>query len=93
MRSLRGRCATGLGTRLLLLLGECLLLLSEPDTRPLFLTFTHLPKMKSKEHRAEFQCDICGRRGQVSSANYSESKSYRSRNLKLFFNVRSSTPN
>lgn len=49
MRSLKGRCATGLGARLLLLFGECLLLLSVPDTRACFLwTFMRLPKIKSK---------------------------------------------
>lgn len=52
MRSLRGRCATGLGTRLLLLLGESLLLLSEPVTRACFLwTLMHLPKMEIAQER------------------------------------------
>lgn len=87
MRSLKGRCATGLGTRLLLLLGECLLLLSEPDTRPCFLwTFTHLPEIKMKGDTVEFQQDSSGRCGQVYSVSDSGSESYQSSNLKLFLN-------
>lgn len=48
-RSLRGRWATGLGPRLLLLLGEYLLPLSEPDAGVCFLwIFTHLPVIMDK---------------------------------------------
>lgn len=83
MRSLKGRCATGLGTRLLLLLGECLLLLSGPDTRPCFLwTFTHLPKIKIKGHTAKFKI----RQVQVFLVSNSKAKSYHGSDLKLFLN-------